>query len=80
MDGKGISNPKYPIPPFTSDDERSKGCKSSPKRNGRYLPSGKLTWLAGKWTMNESMFFLKKMGDICHYHVSLPECTQKNSK
>ena len=29
-----------------------------------FKPSGKLTWLAGKWTMNESMYFLWKMGDI----------------
>ena len=33
------------------------------------LPSSKLTWLAGKWTMNEDVFPLEMMGI---FHPAMP--------
>ena len=39
------------------------------------LTPPKRTWLAGKSTMNESMYFLLKMGDLPGSHVSFPGST-----
>ena len=37
------------------------------------LPSGKLTWLAGKWAELEDVFPIEN-GNIPASYVSLPEC------
>ena len=39
----------------------------------KHIPPGKLTWLAGKWTLNEDVFPIED-DFFFHCHVSLPEC------
>ena len=47
--------------------------KSNLEEAATGLPSGKLTWLAGKWTLIEDVGTLLKMGDFPASHVSLLE-------
>ena len=42
------------------------------RQQRRFQYSGKLTWLAGKWTRNEDVFPIEH-GDIPASYVSLPE-------